>query len=78
MPHLLRFHEIYFWNPLFLALGILLDFVQSVFQSEIDDQLTTISCAISSANFKLQVVLNKIFQKIFFSKSTSILPINYI
>ena len=53
-------------------------FKQSVLQSETDDQLTTISCAISSANFKLQVVLNKIFQKIVFSKSTSILPINYI
>ena len=52
--------------------------IQSVLQSETDDQLTTISCAISSANFKLQVVLNKIFQKIVFSKSTSILPINYI
>ena len=51
---------------------------QSVLQSETDDQLTRISCAISSANFKLQVVLNKIFQKFFFSKSTSILPINYI
>ena len=32
----------------------------------------------SSSHFKLQVVLSFIFQKMFFSKSTFILPINYI
>ena len=44
--------------------------LQSVLQSEIDDQLTRISCAISWANFKLQVVDAMTFQTKYRNKSS--------
>ena len=67
--------------PILSLSNLMFIFSQSGFQSGLETApLAAVSAGYchSSANFKLEVELRYIFQKRFFTKSLSILPINYV